>query len=97
MARASGAGATAVDTELDRLGDLAQRAQPVSLARQQILPVLPAFEGLLPEPGLRRGTVTRVHGPGATSLALALLAGVYGGGVVGGGHRRAAPGARGGR
>ena len=39
-----------------------------------MLPVLPAFEGLLPEPGLRRGTVSRTHGPGATSLALALLA-----------------------
>ena len=43
--------------------------------REQVLPVLPAFEGLLPEPGLRRGTVTQTHGPGATSLALALLAG----------------------
>jgi hypothetical protein len=61
--------------ELDPLAHLGQRAQPVVLAREQVLPVLPAFEALLPEPGLRRGTVTRVHGPGATSLALALLAG----------------------
>ena len=57
------------------LARAAQRAQPVTLAREQLLPVLPAFDGLLPEPGLRRGTVTQVHGPGATSLALALLAG----------------------
>src|SRR5262245_9008186 len=54
---------------------MAQRIQPVAMAREQVLPVLPAFEALLPEPGLRRGTVIRAHGPGATSLALALLAG----------------------
>jgi hypothetical protein len=54
---------------------MAHRVQPVALAREHVLPVLPAFEGLLPELGLRRGTVVRTHGPGATSLALALLAG----------------------
>jgi hypothetical protein len=54
---------------------MAQRIQPVAMAREQVLPVLPAFEALLPETGLRRGTVVRAHGPGATSLALALLAG----------------------
>ena len=64
MARASGA-----------VRELGQWAQPVVLARELVLPVLPALEELLPEPGLRRGTVTRVHGPGATSLALALVAG----------------------
>jgi hypothetical protein len=60
----------------DRVGlaRLAQRAQPLALAQEQLLPVLPAFEGLLPEPGLRRGTITQVQGPAATSLALALLA-----------------------
>src|SRR5262245_2497404 len=72
MAPATTATATAANREaLDAVG---LRAQPLVLAREQVLPVLPAFEGLLPEAGLRRGTVTRTHGPGATSLALALLA-----------------------
>ena len=63
------------------LARIAHRVQPVALARDQVLPVLPAFEALLPERGLRRGTVTRAHGPGATSLALALLAGCTGAGA----------------
>jgi hypothetical protein len=51
----------------------AARTRPVALAREALLPVAPAFEGLLPEPGLRRGTTVAVGGgPGATSLALAL-------------------------
>jgi hypothetical protein len=76
MARATGAVRELGSLEdLGRMGQLEQRAQPVVLARELLLPVLPAFEGLLPESGLRRGTVTRVHGPGATSLALALVAG----------------------
>jgi hypothetical protein len=48
----------------------------------QVLPVLPALVGLLPDGGLRRGSVVSVLGPdaaapgpsGATSLLLALLA-----------------------
>ena len=48
-------------------------ARPVSLARERTLPVLPALAGLLPEGGLRRGSTVAVSG--ATSLALALLAG----------------------
>jgi len=72
MARATAATATAPSP--GALGAVGLRSQPLVLAREQVLPVLPAFEGLLPEPGLRRGTVTRTHGPGATSLALALLA-----------------------
>ena len=78
MARATALSATALSaTAPDREGTLnalGMRTQPVVLAREQALPVLPAFVGLLPEPGLRRGTVIRTHGPGATSLALALLA-----------------------
>ena len=74
MAWATGAALEDPD-DLGALGRLRQRTGPLALARDQVLPVLPAFESLLPEPGLRRGTVTRVHGPGATSLALALLAG----------------------
>jgi hypothetical protein len=38
------------------------------------LPVLPVFEQLLPDRGLRPGTTTTVTGVGATSLALALVA-----------------------
>ena len=49
------------------------RTRPVALAREALLPVAPAFEGLLPDAGLRRGTTVAVGGgPGATSLALAL-------------------------
>jgi hypothetical protein len=72
MARVTAATATAPSP--GALGAVGLRSQPLVLAREQVLPVLPAFERLLPEPGLRRGTVTRTHGPGATSLALALLA-----------------------
>lgn len=58
------------------LGRLAERIKPVVLAREQVLPVLAPLEGLLPHGGLRRGTTVSVGGgPGATSLALALLAG----------------------
>ena len=57
------------------VGELDQRGQPLVLAGQQVLPVTAAFEGLLPDAGLRRGTVTQTKGPGATSLALGLLAG----------------------
>ena len=71
---ATAATATATAPSPAALGAVGLRSQPLVLAREQVLPVLPAFEGLLPEPGLRRGTVTRTHGPGATSLALALLA-----------------------
>src|SRR5207249_12916 len=38
----------------------------------QLLPVLPALEGLLPWPGLRRGATVATTGTAATSLALAL-------------------------
>src|SRR5262245_6436126 len=74
MARAMTATAPAAVRDPPGLGAVGLRSQPLVLAREQVLPVLPAFEALLPEPGLRRGTVTRTHGPGATSLALALLA-----------------------
>jgi hypothetical protein len=51
--------------------ELAGRAQPVALAGERRLPVLPALRSLLPD-GLRRGSVVVVEG--ATSLAMALLA-----------------------
>ena len=58
---------------------LAERVRPVTLAREQRLPVLGPLEPLLPDGGLRRGiTVSVGSAPGiggATSLALALAAG----------------------
>jgi hypothetical protein len=59
--------------------ELADRARPVSLAREQVVAVLPPLAGLFPDGGLRRGSTVVVHpgprvGAGATSLALALLA-----------------------
>ena len=63
---------------LDSLGELAERVRPVTLTREQRLPVLPAFEGLLPGAGLRRGATVSIGSAagvgGATSLALALVA-----------------------
>lgn len=61
------------------LAELAGRVRPTDLARDLRLPVLPAFEPLLPGAGLRRGTTVAVGArpgvTGATSLALALVAG----------------------
>ncbi|HEX6425634.1 MAG TPA: hypothetical protein VFZ79_19250 [Acidimicrobiales bacterium] len=58
---------------------LAERVRPTDLARDRRLPVLPAFDALLPAGGLRRGTTVVVGArpgvAGATSLALALTAG----------------------
>ena len=60
------------------LTDLAGRVQPLALAGERRLPVLPPLEPLLPGGGLRRGSVVAVGG--STSLALALLAGASGDG-----------------
>jgi len=63
---------------LSTVGELAERVRPVTLTREQRLPVLPAFEGLLPGAGLRRGATVSISAApgvgGATSLALALVA-----------------------
>ncbi|HLM62678.1 MAG TPA: hypothetical protein VK306_00135 [Acidimicrobiales bacterium] len=71
--------------ELIPLEVLAERVRPVTLARDQQLPVLPALAPLLPGGALRRGTTVAVGAAtglgagagaaGATSLALALAAG----------------------
>lgn len=58
--------------DLPVLGD---RVRPLTLAAERTLPVIAALAGLLPEGGLRRGSVVSVEGSGATTLALALLAG----------------------
>ena len=54
------------------LSGVASMVQPVALAGERLLPVLPALEPLLPSGGLRRGSVVAVAG--STSLALALVA-----------------------
>ncbi len=51
------------------------RVRPVALAGERTLPVIPALAGLVPGGGLRRGSVVAVAGTGATSLAVATLAG----------------------
>jgi len=60
------------------LAALAERVRPVTLTREQRLPVLSALEALLPGAGLRRGATVSVGAAvgvgGATSLALALVA-----------------------
>jgi hypothetical protein len=56
------------------LAAAAERARPVALARDHVLPVLDALAPLLPDAGLRRGTTLAVDGVAATSLALALAA-----------------------
>ena len=62
--------------DLTALRDAAQRAQPVALAREQILPVLDGLEEVVAGPGLRRGTTVAVTGSvGVESFTLALAAG----------------------
>jgi hypothetical protein len=58
--------------------ELVERAAPVSLAGEQRLPVLAPLEPLLPERGLRRGSVVAVDGSSALALALAAAASVQG-------------------
>ncbi|MFZ4516996.1 MAG: hypothetical protein ACOYOP_01310 [Microthrixaceae bacterium] len=58
------------------LRQLIDSVRPVTAAHERTLPVLAALEPLLPAGGLVRGSSVRVAGgPGATSLALAVLAG----------------------
>src|SRR5947209_19071245 len=54
------------------LREVADRARPVALAREHVLPVLEPLQTVLPD-GLRRGTTIGVRQ--STSLALALVAG----------------------
>jgi hypothetical protein len=56
---------------LHLLGD---RARPLALAAERVLPVPPPFVPILPGGGLRRGSVVGLAGPGSTSLTMALLA-----------------------
>lgn len=58
-----------------RLQVLAERVRPTAASRTRLLPVLPPIASLLPDGGLRRGTVVRCTGSGAPSLAMAVAAG----------------------
>ncbi len=60
---------------VSQLRQIVDRSRPTVLAREQVLPVLPALRELLPGGALQRGTTVSVQGEAATSLALALLAG----------------------
>lgn len=60
---------------IDSLHRVGERARPVALARERTLPVAAPLAGLVPGGALQRGASVSVDGaPGATSLALALMA-----------------------
>jgi len=63
-------------THAPALAEVARAVRPVALARDRVVPVVPALVEVVPEGGLVRGSVTAVEGAAATSLALALVAGV---------------------
>jgi 4-amino-4-deoxy-L-arabinose transferase-like glycosyltransferase len=54
---------------------LGRRVTPSSLAEEHLLPLTPPLARLTPRGGLQRGSVVAVQGPGATALALGLVAG----------------------
>jgi hypothetical protein len=54
---------------------LAERVRPTAASRTRLLPALPPIAALLPDGALRRGTVVRCTGRGASSLAMAVAAG----------------------
>jgi hypothetical protein len=62
-------------TPLSRLREIADQARPVTLAREQVLPVVPALQHLFPGGAVQRGITMAVGGEAATSLALAVAAG----------------------
>jgi hypothetical protein len=65
-------GSMVVPAELRQLAD---RARPVTLAREQTLPVAEALRPLLTDGALARGSAVALRGAGATTLALNLAAG----------------------
>ena len=58
----------------DRLQVVADRSRPVTLARDQTLPLIEPLATMFPEGRLRRGITVAVRGPGSTTLAFALAA-----------------------
>jgi hypothetical protein len=72
------AGADRVVSGSSAAGSLAvaaERARPVALAGERLVPVLPVLQPLLPHGALQRGTTLAVSGNAACSLALATVAG----------------------
>ncbi len=65
-------GVVVVPAELRQVAD---RARPVTLARERTLPVVEPLRPLLPDGALARGSAVAVAGAGATTLALTLAAG----------------------
>ncbi len=61
------------------LAEVSRAIRPVVLAHEQVVPVLPAFSRLVSDQhvggGLVRGSVVRIEGVAAASVALALVAG----------------------
>lgn len=58
--------------DLAALRELGERVRPLSAAAERVLPVPPAFAGLIPQGGLVRGSTVVTSGSAASSLALAL-------------------------
>ena len=58
--------------DLVALRELGERVRPLSAAAERVLPVPPAFAGLVPQGGLVRGSTVVTRGSAASSLALAL-------------------------
>lgn len=56
------------------LRQVADRARPVTLAREQTLPLVAELQALLPDGALARGSSVAINGVGATTLALNLVA-----------------------
>ena len=58
----------------DRLQVVADRSRPVTLARDQTLPLIESLATMFPDGRLRRGITVAVRGPGSTTLGFALAA-----------------------
>jgi threonine dehydrogenase-like Zn-dependent dehydrogenase len=58
----------------ERLQVVADRSRPITLARDQTLPLVEPLATMFPEGRLRRGITVAVRGPGSTTLAFALAA-----------------------
>ena len=58
----------------DRLQVVADRSRPVTLARDQTLPLIEPLATMFPDGRLRRGITVAVRGPGSTTLGFALAA-----------------------
>jgi len=64
----------ALSDRLRAVAGLAQHVGTVTLAGQQVLPVAPTLQALLPEAGLRRGSTICIEAVGANAGALTLAA-----------------------